>query len=213
LGPPCRDADEQNEANTHLLSALGKFESPFIVVDISSSYDGYSWARLPVVERVELHVGKELTRQYICCETLMAVESLEVTAHTSDGKVFHSAVPMAIRMPPAKEGRRSWSTTEVLVTLQARDLDSTDIWYHLGGWSEDGDTYDTQLEAFQEQLNLFWATVMGPGEYMRQRLLDCVRDFNIQWRHIGIESSGKVWITYKDGTANMFQPPELSAGQ
>jgi len=213
LAAACRDADEQNEANVHLLSALGLFESPFVVVDIAACYDGYSWARLPTVERIELRVGKELAHDYLCCETLMAVESIQIAVHTSDGKVLGSSVPMAIRMPPKKEGRRSWSTTEVLVTQAARDLDSTDIWYHLGGWSEEGDTYDTQLEAFQEQLRLFWANVIGPGEYMRQRLLDCIRDFNIQWQQITVESSGKVWITYKDGTAQMLQPPELSAAQ
>jgi len=213
LAAACKDADEHNEANAHLLSALGTCESPFVVVDIGSSYDGYSWARLPTIERIELDAGKELAREYLWCETLVAVESLRITAHTSDGKVFRSAVPMAIRRPPEKEGRRSWSTAEVLVTEKARELDSTDIWYHLGGWSEDGDTYDTQLESFQEQLHLFWATVLGPGEYLRQRLLTCIRDFNIQWRQISIEASGKVWITYQDGSAQMLQPPELSAGE
>lgn len=211
LASACREADEQNEANAHLLSALGKFDSPFVVVDISPNYDGYSWARLPTVDRVEVHAGKELTRQYMWCETLVAVDGLEIIAHTSDGKIFRSAVSMAIREPPQTEGSRSWSTTEVLVTLAAKELDPTDIWYHLGGWSDEGDTYDTQLADFEEQLRLFWANVMGPGEYLRQRLLDCLRDFDLKWRQISIESSGKVWITYKDGSAKMLQPPELSA--
>jgi len=211
LSPACRDADEQNEANAHLLSALGEFESPFVVIDVSTSYDGYSWARLPTVERIELEVGNELARDYLWCETLIAVESLELTAHTSDGKVFRSAVPMAIRVAPKQEGRRSWSNTEVLVTLKARELDTTDIWYHLGGWSDEGDTYDTQLADLEEQLRLFWANVMGPGEYLRLRLLDCLRDFDLKWKQITIESSGKVWINYKDGSAKMLQPPELSA--
>jgi len=141
------------------------------------------------------------------------VESLQLTAHTSDGNVFRSAVPLAIRMLPKQEGRRSWPNTEVLVTLKARELDSTDIWYHLGGWSEDGDTYDTQLADLEEQLRLFWANVVGPGEYMRQRLMDCLRDFELKWKQITIESNGKVWINYKDGSAKMLQPPELSAGR
>jgi hypothetical protein len=214
LAPACREADEQNEANVHLLSALGKFKSPFVVVDISSIYDGYSWAGLPTVERVEVQAGKELAREYICCEALVAVESLQITAHTSDDKVFRSAVPIGIHTLPREEGRRRWATVEVLVTLAAREeLESTDIWYHVGGYSEDGDTYDTQLGNFEDQLNLFWATVLGPGEYMRQRLLDCIRDFNIEWRQITVESSGKVWITYKDGSAQMLQPPELSVSE
>jgi hypothetical protein len=212
LSPACRDGGEQNEANAHLLSALGKCENPFIVVDISSDYDGYRWAQLPRVDRVEVVIGKELHREYMVCETLVAVESLEITAYTSDGRVFSSMVPMAVRELPQGEGRHRWTTVDVLVTLAAReDLDPTDLWFHLGGWSEEGDTYDTQLESFEKELNLFWADVMGPGEYLRLRLFDCLAEFNLDWRNISIESNGKVWISYKDGTAKMLQPPELSA--
>ncbi|HSV98656.1 MAG TPA: hypothetical protein VLI39_00680 [Sedimentisphaerales bacterium] len=162
------------------------------------------------MERAEAKAGKELARERMWWETLIAVESLQIVAHTSDGKVHSSAVPMAVRKPRKATKRDSCSTTEVLVTLEAREqLDASDIWYHLGGYSEDGDTYSTQLADFEEQLNRFWATVVGPGEYMRQRLLDCIRDFDIKWKHISIESSGKVWITYQDGSAQMLQPPAL----
>lgn len=212
LGKTCMDADDANEANVHLLSALGTFESPFVVVDISPDYDGYSWARLPTVEQVEVKAGKEIQSQYLWCERLVAVESLQIMAHTSDGRTFTSVVPMAIREHARPEGLGTWVTTHVLVTPAARDqLSPADIWFHCGGFSEDGDTYDTQLVAFEEQLNRFWAELIGPDEYLRQRLLDCVRDFNLKWRHIGIESSGKVWITHEDGTARMLQPPEISS--
>jgi hypothetical protein len=213
LSSTCQDEGEHNEANAHLLSALGKCENPFVAVEISSDYDGYSWAKLPVVDRVEVTIGKELARQYMCCETLVAVESLEITAYTSDGRVFRSSVPMAVRAVPQGEGRHRWTTIDVLVTLAAREeLEPTDIWFHLGGWSEDGDTYDTQLEYFEKGLNLFWADVMGPGEYLRLRLFDCLAEFNLNWQAVSIEANGKVWITYRDGTAKMLQPPQLSAG-
>jgi hypothetical protein len=212
LSPACRAESEHNEANVHLLSALGKCENPFIVVEISSDYDGYRWAKLPVVDRVEVLIGKELARQYLCCETLVAVESLEITAYTSDGRIFSSAVPMAIREVPQQDGRQRWTTIDVLVTLAARqELTPSDIWFHLGGWSEDGDTYDTQLESFEKELNLFWADLMGPGEYLRLRLLECLAQFHLNWQAVNIEASGKVWINYKDGTAQMLQPPPLSA--
>ncbi len=213
LNPACQDGGDQNEANAHLLSALGTFESPFVVVEISSDYEGYSWAKLPVVDRVAVVVGKELARDYWCCEPLVAVEGLEITADTSDGRVFRSVVPMAVRELPQEEGRHRWTTIEVLVTLAAREeLQPTDIWFHLGGWSEDGDTYDTQLEDFERGLNLFWADLMGPGEYLRLRLFECLAEFNLAWQSVSIEANGKVWITYKDGTAKMLQPPQLSAG-
>ena len=212
LGKECRDADEANEANAHLLSALGTFESPFVVVDISPAYDGYGWARLPTIEHIEVKAGKEIRSQYLWCERLVAVEDLQITAHTSDGRAFTSAVPMAICEYARAEGPNTWVGTGVLVTPAARDqLSPSYIWFHLGGFSEDGDTYDTQREDFEEQLNRFWAELIGPGEYLRQRLLDCVRGFDIKWRHISIESSGKVWITCEDGTAQMLQPPEISS--
>ena len=34
---------ETDEANAHLLAAMGKFKEPFVPVSISRSYDGYSW--------------------------------------------------------------------------------------------------------------------------------------------------------------------------
>ena len=165
-----------------------------------------------MVERVEVKAGKELARQYMLCETLVAVENLQITAYTSDSQVFSSVAPMGIRAQPQGEGRHRWTTVDVLVTLAAREqLEATDIWYHLGGWSDEGDTYDTQLASFEEQLQLFWTDVIGPGEYLRSRLLDCLREFNLNWQSISIEASGKVWISFKDGTAQMLQPSELSA--
>jgi len=158
-----------------------------------------------------LKVGKELASRSIWCETLVAVETLEMTACTSDAKTFTSAVPLAVRIHERQMGQCRWVGTEVLVTVDAREqLAITDLWYHLGGWSDEGDTYDTQLTDLQEQLNLFWTEVIGPGEYLRGKLLDCLRDFHLQWRNVSIESSGKVWITYKDGSAQMLLPPELS---
>jgi len=212
LSKACLDADECNEANAHLLSALGTFKQPFVVVDISGDYDGYSWAKLPTIDQVELEVGAELKRECLWCESLVVVKGLEITARTSDDKTFSSSVPMAVSLHEDKAGINRWIGTDVLVTIAAREkLVSTDIWYHLGGWSDEGDTYDTQLADFEEQLNLFWAEVVGPGEYLRQRLFGCLRDFRIKWDRIEIHCSGKVWISHKDGTAEMLQPPEISA--
>jgi hypothetical protein len=211
LGKECRDADDANEANAHLLSALGQFESPFVVVDISPDYDGYSWARLPTIQQIDLKAGKEIRSQHLWCERLVVVESLQITARISDGRMFTSVVPMAIREHTRPEGPNTWITTDVLVTPAAREqLSLTDLWYHLGGFCEDGDTYDTQLADFEEQLDRFWAELIGPGEYLRQGLLECIRGFDLKWKHISIEFSGKVWITHEDGTAQMLQPPEMS---
>jgi len=38
------DGEDSDEANVHLLAALGKFDTPLIPVEIKPEYDGYSWA-------------------------------------------------------------------------------------------------------------------------------------------------------------------------
>ncbi len=54
------DADSHHAANAHLLGALGKLNEPFIPVRVSECYDGYSWAKLPTIEKVDVVAGKSL---------------------------------------------------------------------------------------------------------------------------------------------------------
>jgi hypothetical protein len=213
LSETCRTQDDQNEANVHLLSALGTFDEPFVVVDIPSEYDGYSWAKLPCIDSVEVTVGKEVARDYMCSGVLVVVETLQITAIASDGRRFTSAVPMAIREAAIKEeDPRRYVDVDVMVTPNAREhLCSSVIWYHLDGWSEDGDTFDTQLARFEEDLDMFWSTLVGPGEYLRTRLLDCLRDFNLDWKTIALDSGGTLSITRKDGTKDVFPHDQAKA--
>ena len=46
-----------DEANAHILAALGKCRKPFVPVEIHDKYDGYTWARLPQISKVELKIG------------------------------------------------------------------------------------------------------------------------------------------------------------
>jgi len=68
-----------------------------------------------------------------------------------------------------QNARRAGATT-VHITNRASRGDTCfsggDIWYHLGDYIEDDDTHDTQLRYFEEQLELFWATIIGPDEYL-----------------------------------------------
>ncbi|MFC1766581.1 hypothetical protein ACFL6U_31450 [Planctomycetota bacterium] len=203
MGKDCKD--EFNEATVHLLAALGKFHAPFVPVEISPDNDGYSWADLPTIEKVVIQTGSELLTQWIWSERLTAVESLQVTVHTSDGKVFSCAVPMVVRKPIPRKGDRGWDSVEVLVTPAARDdLHPSDIWYHLGGFHEDSDTYDTQLYRFENELDLFWADLVGPGVYLRSRLLECLRNFNLEWQAISIDVNKILTITYPDGRQDVY---------
>jgi len=204
LSKNCQDGCETDEANVHLLAATGKFKEPFVPVSISPSYDGYSWANLPTVDKVEVAVGKQLGSEGVWNETLVAVDSLQITAHTSDNKVFKSDVLMAVLEQP--RDKRSWYCMNVYVTLEARNqLSSTDIWYHLGGWNDDGDTWDTQLYYLEQELDQFWATIIGPAEYLRSKIRSCLYGVVKDWQKITIEADETISILYKDGTEKVFK--------
>ena len=91
--------NQSDQENAHLLAALGKFTLPgagaFVPVDIRREYDGYEWAKLPTVDRVEVTVGKQHHESWLCSGKLICVDSITITAHTSNGKVHRSGVCMA----------------------------------------------------------------------------------------------------------------------
>jgi hypothetical protein len=206
------EEDEKCQVNAHLLAALGQFNEPFVPVDISRSYDGYSWARLPTVDKVQVRLGKELGRGRLWSEVLVAVESIRITAHTSDGKVFESNVLMAVLEPGRAE--RPWRGADhVYVTPKAREqLASSHIWYHLGGWCEDGDTYDTQEYQFGEELELFWSDIVGPGEYLRAKIVGNLDGIKGEWQTITIDAHRTVVITYKNGSTKTLKSPFAEDG-
>jgi hypothetical protein len=89
--------DEYAVTNAHLLGALGEFkDKPFVPVWIEPCFIGYSWTNLPKVTEVKINPGKEILRHSIRSGEIICVESLTVTVHTSDGKVFSSPVCMAV---------------------------------------------------------------------------------------------------------------------
>lgn len=201
---------ESDEANAHLLATLGTFKEPFVPVTISQSYDGYSWANLPTIGKVEVTVGKELGKRGIWRETLVAVESLKITVHTSDKKVFTSDVCMAVLENPLKE--RCWGYTNVYVTLESRSqLNTTDIWYHLGGWNDEGDTWDTQLYAVEQEIDEFWATIIGPAEYLRSKIRSCLYGIVNDWKTITYEDDETLTIRYKNGSEKVYKSPQSSS--
>ena len=199
--------EEKCEENVHLLAALGKFKEPFVPVSISQHYDGYSWAKLPTVDKVEVKLGKELGKEWLWLHVLIAVESIRITVHTSDGKVFESDVVMAV-LTPEQIGERSHSCDHVYVTPEARQhLDTSDIWFHLGGWCDEGDTYETQEYQFGEELELFWSSIIGPGEYLRAKIVENLDSVKGDWEKITIDTDRTVVIAYKDGSKKTLKSP------
>lgn len=204
LGKNRENFCETDEANSHILAALGKFKDPFVPVSISHSYDGYSWADLPVISKVEVTAGKELGQQYVNSETLIATDSLQIAIHTSDKKVFKSDVLMAVL--EETEENKNWGYLKVYVTPDARDqLCATDIWYHLGGWCDDGDTYDTQQYYFEKDLEIFWAGIIGPADYLRSKIRGCLSGIIKDWKKIIFAEDGTLTIFNKDGTETIYE--------
>jgi hypothetical protein len=197
--------------NIHVLAALGKFDSPFVPVSVRKSYDGYSWAKMRTVEQVEVKTGKMLHKDWLWSGTLTCVDSIVITVRTSDGKVFTS--PVCIAINPAI-GEKQSAEDCVLVTPAAEEqLQPSEIWYHLGGWSDEGDTYDTQAQQFEEDLERFWVCLVGPDEQRRRSILNALRCIKPEWQSVTISSDGVVRIRHTDGSEQTLQPPKTSNGQ
>ena len=197
---------ESDAANAHLLAALGKLPEPFVPVEIGRDYLDYSWAKLPTIGKVGVKMGKVLQEQSIWCGHVVCVDSVTISVQTSDGKKISSPVCMAIRPAKGKQKQRWWDT-EVLLTPEACDLNSTDILYHLGGFSDDGDTWDTQISQFDEQLEHFWALLVGPDEQLRRNLVAAVERITPKWKAVAISANGIVRIRFKSGKGKVVRPP------
>ena len=203
--PEQKKWEDSDATNIHLLAALGSFETPFVPVDINSSYNGYSWAKLPTADEVAVIRKKVIHEDWLWSGTLVCVESITITARTSDGRTFRSGVCMAV-LPP--KGKHQWADASVYVTPEARQcLPSSEIWYHLGGWNGDGDTYDTQESSFSEDLDRFGAEVIGPDEYLRQNIVKALFDLPSKWKRVTITPDGAVDIQLKNGSHKRLQPP------
>lgn len=203
LSEDCDGGDESDTANLHLLAALGKFESPLVVVAIAKQYDGYSWAKLPLIHQVKMESGAAIQEAWLASGKLICVESLRVTATAEDGRVFSSPVCMAI--PPLEPGA-PWEE-KVLVTREAfTRLNAEDIWHHLGGWNEEGDTYETQRDDFEDELSAIWAGLVGPHEHVRSRIFETLLDLPRGWTQITLQPHGAMTIRNADGTDTLVSP-------
>ena len=202
-----KDGQEGDETNVHLLAALGKFDQPFVPVSIHGKYNGYTWAKLPSIGKVEVSTGKELHSGYLWAGTLTCVDSITVTAHANDGRVLSSRVCMA-KAPARPDQAPNWADDHVLVTPEAQErLSAEEIWYHFGGWSDEGDTYDTQSWSFEQELDQFWMALVGPDEQLRQRMLGATERITPAWRSIKVFANGKIRILFQDRSVKTIPPP------
>ena len=203
--------DETAQANAHLLSAIGEFkENPFVPVTINNGYMGYSWTKLPKVTKVMVTKGAEKLRHSINCSEIACFDDLIITVHTSDGKKFSSNVDMAVVTEPPR-GKYQWIDQLVCVTKDARNhLSSDNIWFHIGGFDLEGDSYDTQLYYFEKELDEFWNELVGPYESLRSELLSALGSrygLYDKWQKITIAADNSLEILFKDGSKERVKPP------
>ena len=104
-------------------------------------------------------------------------------------------------LPPTKMPRGS------AVTAEAQDrLKPTDILYHLGGYSDEGDTWETQDWQFSEELQRLWDLLVGPDESLRRRILEPFETLR-DWKQATILPTGTVTIHLTDGSTKLIEPP------
>ena len=204
VNPKLEKASESHVANIHLLAALGTFNFPFVPVTIKASYEGYCWAKLPTVDKVVVKAGKELGKCDNFSGDWIAVESLEITVHTSDGNIFTAKVCMAI-VPPGSSDSENWGEDVYLTTQAQKQIAASDIWFHQSGYSDEGDTYDTQLGYFEKELDLFWSNILGPGPYLRQQILESLFGLKIDWQRIIVDVDKTVTLQMKDGSEKVLK--------
>ena len=108
----------------------------------------------------------------------------------------------------APGGKYQWVDQTVCVTKQARDyLSSGDIWFHIGGFDLEGDSYDTQLYYFEKKLDEFWNELIGPYETVRQQLIKELYPLFDKWQKVTILEDSSLEIIFKDGKKERVQPP------
>ena len=71
----------------------------------------------------------------------------------------------------------------------------------------DGDTWDTQLYDLEQELEQFWATIIGPAEYLRSKIRSCLYGVVKDWKKIIFEEDETITILYKDGTEKVYKSP------
>ncbi|HPN10330.1 MAG TPA: hypothetical protein PLU95_13555, partial [Syntrophales bacterium] len=100
----------------------------------------------------------------------------------------------------------------LLVTWDAKeDIASSEAWYHLGGFNDDGDSYDSQLYDFEQDWKRFWANAVGPHEHVRQEVTSLLKYMLEGWTEVRITPSGEMYVTMEDNSEMVISPPMKKA--
>ena len=188
--------------NALLLATLGDLPRRFFPAWIEKEYDGYTWAKLRTVENVEVTWGKTLYRaNFGCGAVLECVESLVVTAYTSDGKRHSGNVCLAAGEPEI------WSPAEgtqtIFVTPEARTrLRPTDVLDYIGLRGDD----PIVAARYLVMLSDLWLLCNSGEEAMRQAIVDHLQKLPWGRRSVTRTKDGAVVIELESGKSAVFYP-------
>ncbi len=204
------DDDETSATNAHLLAALGSFDELFVPVEIRRCYDGYSWAKIETISSVKITLGRKIADSWMSGGKIACVESIRITVTTSDGRTFASDVCMAVGPFDHPDEVNTWYESVYVTPEAERRLRASEIWYHFGGCTDDGDCYDTQERQFNDELDEFWYRVAGPDEGLRRRILECLGGIRDPWRTVTATADGVVIIRFDEEPDRTLRPPAAS---
>lgn len=203
IDPALKKANVAAVVNAEILAELGELAPPLKLVDEKST-EGTT------ITKIDVHVGKTIHEGPVWAGELTCVDRIELVAYTSDGRVeFRTRVCMAVQPPVKVEDGAENPIYRVHVTPEARDNPACQglLWDHLGGELDCGDTRDTQLEQFDDELRRFWAEVVGPDEHLRAKIIDLLEDTRPGWRSVTVSSDGRLIIQSADGSEKIISPP------
>lgn len=207
MSPDADDDEMSGSANAHLLGAFYRGEFPFVPVNIHPRYNGYKWADLRRITSVTVCPGQKRFDDWVGSHTLTCVDDLRIEVATDDGRRFAQDVPMAVRPVQTDANGQTVGEEELYVTPAARNLRDQEVWYHTVGYCEDGDSWDTQLYDFGKELDAFWATLDGPDEALRRKLMEVTWSLPPRWQSVQMRSDGTVELKLEDGATRVLTPP------
>ena len=207
MSPDADDDAMSGSANAHLLGAFCRGAFPFVPVDIHPRYNGYKWADLGRITSVTVLPGQKRFDDWVGSHTLTCVDELRIEVTTDDGRRFSHEVPMAVRPVQTDSNGQTVGEEELYVTPAARNLRDQEVWYHTGGYSEDGDSWDTQLYEFGKELDAYWATLDGPDESLRRKLMEVAWSLPSGWQSVRMQADGTVELKLEDEAIRVLTPP------
>ena len=202
IDPALKKANVAAVANAHILAELGTLEPPLKWVDEQST-------ERTTITKIDVQLGKTLHQGPVWAGEVTCVDRIELVAYTSDDRVkLRTRVCMAVQPLVEVEDGAENPIYRVYVTPEARDNPACQglLWDHLGGELDYGDTKDTQLEHFDEELQRYWAELVGPDEYLQTRIFDLLEDTRPEWRSVTVSSDGRMIIQSADGSEKIIHP-------